>query len=101
MVNDPRVVALRAKVQATVDDDLDEAAVDVTAVLADGQRVHVRVDHAIGSLENPLSDGQLEAKFGQLVEPVLGKARVGEITRACWGLWTLADVRALTALCRP
>src|SRR5690349_3119825 len=37
-VNDPEVVALRRKVQATVDDTIDEAAARVTAVLKDGRR---------------------------------------------------------------
>ncbi len=101
VVNDAQVVALRSKVQATVDDSIDEAAADVTARLKDGRRLHVRVDHAIGSLEKPLSDAQLEAKFRSLVGPVLGDARCGEITAACWGLAGLQDVRALTRLCRP
>lgn len=101
VVNDPRVVALRAKVQARVDDTIDEAAVDATAVLLDGRRVHVRVDHAIGSLERPLSNAQLEDKFRTLVVPVLGDAKAREITAACWRLGALADVRALTNLCRP
>ena len=35
------VVALRRKVVATVDDRIDEASADVTAVLRDGRRVHV------------------------------------------------------------
>jgi 2-methylcitrate dehydratase PrpD len=101
VVNDPQVVALRNKVQATVDDSIDEAAVRVTAVLADGRRVEVRVDHAIGSLENPLSDAQLEGKFSELVHPVLGNARASQITAACWQLATAQDVRTLTAMCRP
>jgi 2-methylcitrate dehydratase PrpD len=101
VVNDPRVVATRNKVQATVDDTIDEAAVDVTAVLKDGRRVHVRVDHAIGSLQNPLSDAQLEAKFNALVHPVLGEARARDITRTCWSLAALPDTRSLTRLCRP
>ena len=101
VVNDPRVVALRAKVRATVDDSIDEAAADVTAVLTDGRRVHVRVDHAIGSLQRPLSDAQLEAKFDQLVVPVLGASRARDITAACRSLATLPDVRTLAALCRP
>jgi 2-methylcitrate dehydratase PrpD len=101
VVNDPQVVALRNKVQATVDDSIDEAAVRVTAVLADGRRVEVRVDHAIGSLENPLSDAQLEGKFSELVHPVLGDARASQITAACWQLATAQDVRTLTAMCRP
>jgi 2-methylcitrate dehydratase PrpD len=100
VVTDPYVVALRNKVQATVDDTIAEAAVDATAVLLDGRRIHVRVDHAIGSLERPLSDVQLEGKFRALVHPVLGEGRASEITAACWRLATLADVRALTTLCQ-
>jgi 2-methylcitrate dehydratase PrpD len=100
VVNDPRVVALRRKVEATVDDTIDEAAVDATAVLTDGRRIQVRVDHAIGSLERPLSDAQLEAKFNALVVPILGADRAREITAECWRLGSQADVRVLTALCR-
>ena len=100
VVNDPNVGALRNKVQATVDDSIHEAAVDVTAVLTDGRRVHVRVEHAIGSLEKPLSDAQLEAKFHSLVVPVLGKGRAREITAACWKLALLPDIDE-TVLCRP
>ncbi|HEY2255312.1 MAG TPA: MmgE/PrpD family protein [Variovorax sp.] len=99
VVNDPKVIALRNKVQATIDDGIDEAAVQVTAVLQDGRRVEVRVDHAIGSLENPLSDAQLEAKFDSLVVPVLGANRAQQITRACRSLAALDDLRSLTALC--
>ena len=101
VVNDARVVALRNKVRATVDDSIREAAVDVTAVLLDGRRVHVRVDHAIGSLERPLSDAQLEAKFNSMVVSQLGDAKARDISAACRRLGTLADVRDLTALCRP
>ena len=101
VVNDPRVVALRDKVRATVDGSIAEAAVDVTAVLVDGRRVHVRVDNAIGSLQRPLSDTQLESKFDGLVVSRLGGARAREITAACWRLASVADVRELTALCRP
>jgi 2-methylcitrate dehydratase PrpD len=101
VVNDPRVVALRNRVVATVDDGIDEAAVRVTAVLADGRRVEVRVDHAIGSLQNPLTDAQLEAKFSDLVVPVLGAGKARQVTAACWSLASMTDVRVLTALCRP
>lgn len=100
MVNDPAVVALRDKVQATVDPGMDEAAVHATAVLRDGRRVEVQVDHAIGSLQNPLTDAQLEAKFTALVAPVLGQAAADAITDRCRTLAVLPDIRTLTALCR-
>ena len=101
IVNRPDVAALRRKVQATVDDSIDEAAADVTAVLTNGERVHIRVEHAIGSLQRPLSDAQLDAKFANLVEPVLGAAKVEAIGAACRRLAEMSDVRELTGLCRP
>ncbi len=101
IVNRPDVAALRRKVQATVDDSIDEAAADVTAVLTSGERVHIRVEHAIGSLQRPLSDAQLDAKFAGLVEPVLGAAKVEAIGAACRRLAEMSDVRELTGLCRP
>ena len=45
----------------------------MTAILKDGRKEHVFVKHAIGSLEKPLTDAQLEAKFRDLAEPVIGK----------------------------
>jgi 2-methylcitrate dehydratase PrpD len=101
IVNRPDMVALRRKVVATVDPAIDEASVDVTAVLADGRRIRVFVEHAIGSLQKPMSDAQLEAKFHGLSDPVLGEAATARLIAACWGLGEAGDVRALTALAVP
>ena len=101
IVTRPDMVALRRKVHATVDDTIDEAAVDLTAVLTDGRRVHVRVEHAIGSLQNPMTDSHLEAKFHGLSDPVLGAVRSGQLIGAAWALGSAADVGALIALSSP
>ncbi len=101
VVNRADMVALRRKVVATVDDSIDEASADVTAVLLDGRRVHVFVEHAIGSLQNPMTDAMLEAKFKGMSDAVLGAAKTAELIAACWAIGTAADVRALTALARP
>jgi len=101
IVNRPDMVALRRKVVATVDDSIDEASADVTAVLKDGRRVHVFVKHAIGSLENPMTDAMLETKFRDLSDPVIGKGKTSELIAACWKLGSISDVRQLTALARP
>ncbi len=94
------VVALRRKVVATVDDSIAEASADVTAVLRDGQRVHVFVDQAIGSLQRPMSDAALAAKFAAQSDPILGAARTADLIAACRQLGAMADVRELTALAR-
>ncbi|PWK37280.1 MmgE/PrpD family protein [Cupriavidus plantarum] len=95
------VVALRRKVVATADGNVDEAAALVRAVLKDGREIDVRVDHAIGSLQRPMTDANLDAKFHSLADPILGEARVRELIGACWQLGEAADVRTITALARP
>ena len=52
-------------------------------------------------LQRPLSDAQLDAKFSALAGPVLGPARADAVAAACRRLADAADVRGLTALCRP
>jgi 2-methylcitrate dehydratase PrpD len=101
IVNRPDMIALRGKVVATVDDAIDEASAEVTAVLRDGRREHVFIEHAIGSLEKPLTDAQLEAKFRELAEPVIGKGGVDKLLPACWSLGQAPDVLGLTAAARP
>ncbi|ABE43220.1 MmgE/PrpD family protein [Polaromonas sp. JS666] len=101
IVNRADMVALRRKVVATIDDSIDEASADVTAVLKDDRRVHVFVEHAIGSLQNPMSDAQLEAKFQDLSDPILGAGRTSELINACWALGAAASVAAVVALATP
>ncbi len=97
IVNREDVVATRRKVVAIVDEGIDEAAVEVTATLKDGTTVHVRVDHAIGSLQRPMSDTDLEAKFSAMSDPILGKDKTRKLLDICWDLAGAADVRALVA----
>jgi 2-methylcitrate dehydratase PrpD len=95
------MVALRRKVVATVDDAIDEAAADVVAVLKDGRREHVFVEHAIGSLERPMTDAALEGKFHGLADPVIGKAKADGTLAACWKLGAAKDVREVVEKARP
>ncbi len=101
VVNRPDMMALRRKVVATVDEAIDEASVDATAVLTDGRRVHIFVEHAIGSLQKPMSNAQLEAKFHGLADGVLGIDRTDRLMAACWSMAGAADLRALATLAVP
>jgi 2-methylcitrate dehydratase PrpD len=95
------VVALRRKVVAVVDDSIDEASADVTAVLRDGRRVHVFVEHAIGSLQRPMTDAALERKFADQADLVLGAPRTAALVAGCWRLGSMPDVREWASLARP
>ncbi len=95
------VVALRRKVVAVVDDGVAEESAHVSAVLLDGRRVDIHVEHAIGSMQRPLSDAALQAKAHALADPVLGLRQTDELIDACWGMGVGADVRALVACSTP
>lgn len=95
------VVALRRKVQAVVDPAVAEDAVVLLAELNDGRRLELRVDHAVGSLERPLSDAQLDAKFDALAVPVIGADRAAALRHACRSAAGLDDVAALARLTAP
>ncbi|MGE0312521.1 MAG: MmgE/PrpD family protein [Lautropia sp.] len=95
------VIALRDRVRATVDDAIDEASADVTVVCRDGRRLHRFVEHAIGSLQRPMSDDDLARKFHGLVDPVLGDARARSLIDALHALHGAKDVGPLVTLARP
>jgi 2-methylcitrate dehydratase PrpD len=101
IVNRPDVVALRAKVNATTDASISEASVDVRAFLKNGKEVHVFVQNAIGSLENPMSDMNLEHKFTSLAEPVIGKEKTLQLISALWKLGQAPNLNQILSLCTP
>ena len=95
------VVALRRKVTGAVDKSIAEDAVDVTVHLRGGKTQRLRLDHAVGSLERPLTDADLEAKFHSLADPILGEAKARAAIEQCWKLGAAKDVKALIAAVRP
>ena len=100
-VNDARVVALRERVHARADDAVAEASADVTITTRDGRSLHKRVEHALGSVERPMTDEDLEQKFRGLVEPVLGKVAGDTLIALCREVPRAENVRALVAAARP
>jgi hypothetical protein len=61
----------------------------------------VFVEHAIGSRERPMSDGDLARKFHGLVDPVLGAEKAKRLVDLCAKAAKLDDVGVLTAAARP
>jgi 2-methylcitrate dehydratase PrpD len=94
-VRDARVIALRDKVSATADSSVREDAVFVTVTLADGRTLTRHVEHAVGSLERPMSDTDLEAKFRGLAEGILPRKQVDRLIASCWEIEGMPDVAAL------
>jgi 2-methylcitrate dehydratase PrpD len=91
-VRDPGVIALRDRVTATVGPGIHEDQVRVAIKLKNGQVLEKYVEHAVGSLDRPMSDADLEAKFRGLAQGILSKGETDKLIRLCWDVAKLKDV---------
>jgi 2-methylcitrate dehydratase PrpD len=91
VVADARVIALRDRVSATVDESMHEDQTRVTVRLKNGKALEKYVEHAIGSLDRPMSDAALEAKFRAFAKGILSEARCDRLIGLCWKIGELTD----------
>ena len=69
----------------------------MTIVTKDGRRFHKYIEHAIGSVEVPMTDAQLEAKFADLVVDILPKAQARQLMDLCWNVSELPRAAAIAS----
>jgi 2-methylcitrate dehydratase PrpD len=69
----------------------------MTITLKDGRRLHKYIEHAVGSLEVPMSDQALERKFTDLAEGILPAKQTRRVIELCWRLEGLSNVAEITA----
>ncbi len=99
-VHDPKTIAVRNRVNVTVDLAIRPEQVDMTITLKDGRKLHKFIKHAIGSVEVPMTDQQLETKFTDLADGILTQAQIRRLMDACWQVAQLpnADIIAREAV---
>jgi 2-methylcitrate dehydratase PrpD len=90
-VRDPKVIALRDKVNTGVDKALHEDQVRITMKLKDGRTLEKFVEHAVGSLDRPMTDADLEAKFKGLAGGNLSRLETENLMRLTWDIAKLKD----------
>ncbi len=100
-VHDAAVVALRARVTATVDETMAADAADVAVTLKDGGRRHAFVPHALGSLARPLSDTDLENKFRALAEWGFSTCNAYDVIELIWSFDNINDAASLARTTVP
>ncbi len=88
-VRDPKSIALRDKVNAIIDPSVKPEQVDMTITLKDGRKLHKYVQHAIGSIEVPMTDQQLEKKFSDLADGILSADQTRALIDKCWHVESL------------
>jgi hypothetical protein len=59
------------------------------------------VEHAIGSVHRPMSDGDLETKFRGLASAVLAKPQIERLIALCWGIAKLGNAAELASASVP
>ncbi len=97
-VNDPTIVALRGKVNPVITPGIKPEQVDMTVVLKDGRQLHRYIEHAVGSVEVPMTDQQLEVKFTDLADGILQAATIRRVMDACWNVEGLSDAAEIARM---
>ena len=100
VVNRVDVVALRPKVCAEVDKSVavDEAFLSIT--FKGGSVLTQHVEHALGSLQKPMSDADINFKFLDLTAEKFSKQKSQAVLEQCWRVSQLANAGDLGAVLR-
>lgn len=100
-VGDPVVAALRGRVSAAEDGALRQDEAHIRLELDDGRVLECHVDHALGSVDRPMSNADLGVKFTGLVEPVLGANGAERLLQLCWDLPALESAAQIALAAVP
>lgn len=97
------ILTLARKVRMQEDLELDalypgKFVADVTITFTDGSSNHVFIEDSTGTVENPMSQERLDAKFRELVQDVLGPDHTEALLNGIRQFGGSADVASLTQL---
>jgi 2-methylcitrate dehydratase PrpD len=96
IVHAPAVVALRARTKARLEAASPRGAATASVRTYDGRQLEATVLHAKGSMEQPLSDREIEVKVRELA-PLAG---IDALFAAVWQLDSLTDIGPLLSASR-
>jgi len=96
-LEDPKIRELMARMELTVDPELDAAfpgkrAARITFETRNGEKSHFMQPTRKGDPEQPLSDTELSDKFLELVQPVLGDTQAKALLQRLWALETAGNL---------
>jgi 2-methylcitrate dehydratase PrpD len=91
-IDDPIVAALRASIEVVADATVDRGAAHVTVDLEGKPPPQAVVKAARGSVERPMTDGELDEKFLSQATMVLSRDRSHRLLAACRSIRSCPDV---------
>ncbi|KAI0835709.1 2-methylcitrate dehydratase PrpD [Hypoxylon sp. FL0890] len=92
------VVSMRKLVKVSTDDSVAEDQAYVSIAFSDGSTLEKFVEHAIGSLANPLTEEELRTKFMDQVSRQIGSERAEKAYNAFTNIGNMTDVGKLRTL---
>ena len=101
-MRDPRVRAVRQRVELRGDDELTRAMPSrqgiVELVLRNGTTLRHHMKAVRGTAENPMTRAEVDAKAYDLIAPVFGNRRARRLCDAVWALDEMANIAKLRTL---
>ncbi|MCX7313354.1 MAG: MmgE/PrpD family protein [Alphaproteobacteria bacterium] len=101
MVQDPAVLALRTKVSGTADEAVPVGVATVSIRTNDGRSFEKTVTEALGRLERPLTDRQIEEKLRSLAAFSAPWCDTARLIDAVWNLDSLPAAASVMVLATP
>ncbi|MDH3989315.1 MAG: MmgE/PrpD family protein [Gammaproteobacteria bacterium] len=95
-VRDPEAIALRDRVEATIDENVSEEEAYVSITLKNGRVVDKHIEHAIGSVQRPLTTEHLEQKFADQAQSALPMSQIENVMAMCWEIEGLDEVSEIS-----
>ncbi len=103
-MKDPRVLAMRSRVELIGDEALTRALPSrqgiVELKLKDGRELRHHTKAVRGTAGNPMTRPEVDEKAYHLMAPILGKARARKLCDAVWALEQVSNMRKLRPLFR-
>ncbi len=98
IINDPKIRAFQDRVFLTASKDVGNDQCGVTVELKDGRRIELWVEHAIGSLDRPMTSSEIDSKFLLNAKESLGEERATRLLGVCRNVLNLDDVTDILAI---
>ncbi|KQP23430.1 MmgE/PrpD family protein [Pseudorhodoferax sp. Leaf267] len=97
-IDDPEIVRLRGLIEVEADTQLTPEAASLIVTHANGHQCMAEVAQCKGSVANPMTDADLEAKFHGQARLSLPPEAAAALLHACWTVEQMDNVADLVAL---
>ena len=101
VVRNPAVIRLRDQISAAALEGVAEDQMHITMTLKNGRVLEKYVEHCVGSVDNPMSDADLEAKFRAQCKGFLSAAQVDKLVGLCWNVGKLKSAAEIARAAVP